>query len=92
MEASCQVSNRDSWIGTSLDVHHLTTATMRDSASRASAISHKSSGCSPQYEEYSRIEVPERMKEGAVKVDRSPVKVAMDFRKLPWSVSFGSRN
>lgn len=31
------------------------------------------------------------MKEGAVKVDRSPVKVAIDFKKLPWVSLAGHR-
>lgn len=55
---------------------------MRDSASLLLAIALKSSGCSPQYEEYSRMDVPDKIKEGAVSVERSPVNVAMDFKKL----------
>ena len=55
---------------------------MRSSSVLVSAMPEKSSGCSPQYEEYSSNDVPERIKEGAVNVDRSPENVAMDLRKL----------
>jgi hypothetical protein len=39
-------------------------------------------GCSAQYAEYSVKEVPERMKGGAVNEERSPLKEAIDFKKL----------
>lgn len=40
----------------------------------------KSEGCSAQYAEYSTREVLERMKGGAVREERSPLKDAMDLR------------
>lgn len=43
--------------------------------------SNNKSGCSPQYLEYSFNDVGDKIKGGAVNVDKSPLKDAIDFKK-----------
>ena len=58
----------------------MTTATIRCSGETSSGIEQSRSGCSAQYAEYSSSDVPLRMKDGAVRVERSPLKDAMLLR------------
>jgi hypothetical protein len=59
--------------------NHLKTRSALFAGSDSLAGATKSSGCSAQYAEYSTSDVPERMKGGAVREERSPLKEAMDY-------------
>lgn len=61
--------------------NHFRTSRARFSGSGSVAGAMNSVGCSAQYAEYSTREVEERMKGGAVKDDRSPLKEAIDWTK-----------
>jgi hypothetical protein len=59
--------------------NHFKTSRARFSGSASFAGATNSPGCSAQYAEYSVREVEERIKGGAVRDDRSPLKEAMDW-------------
>jgi hypothetical protein len=60
-------------------MNHLSTRRARLAGSVSLAGAAKRSGCSHQYEENSVRETLERMKGGAVREERSPLKEAMDW-------------
>lgn len=59
--------------------NHFKTKSALFAGSGSLAGAMKIAGCSAQYAEYSTSDVEERMKGGAVREDRSPLKDAMDY-------------
>lgn len=59
--------------------NHFRTKSALFAGSGSVAGAMKIAGCSAQYAEYSTSDVEERMKGGAVREDRSPLKDAMDY-------------
>ena len=62
--------------------NHLRTSRARFCGSFSFAGAMKTEGCSAQYEENSTRDLVERMKGGAVMVERSPLKDAMDCARI----------
>lgn len=61
--------------------NHFNTSNARFLGSSSFAGATKTFGCSAQYEENSVREVDDRMNGGAVREDRSPEKLAIDYRQ-----------
>lgn len=73
--------------------NHFSTSKARFAGSSSEAGATKIDGCSAQYEENSTSEVVPRMKGGAVREARSPLKEAMDLRCFSmalWVVCMGA--